>query len=67
MHFKCGYSTAVGLGFDALVHHLENKHGEKVSMKDEPQYTIWREFDFPLVLSGCGHKVSSKKANIFIY
>ena len=57
MNFRCGYTTAVGSGFEALVHHLATKHQEEVSMDEEMNYSSWREFDFILLLSGRGHKV----------
>ena len=53
---SCGYKTSQGYGFEALVEHLENKHKRIFKSIKEEDFCHWREFNFPLVLSGKGHK-----------
>ena len=56
MNMRCGYKVALGTGFEALMSHLLEFHGEEISLQDEPKYYSWREFDSVLSLSGRGHK-----------
>lgn len=56
MHLRCGYRMALGTGFDALLVHLQEVHGEEVAEYKESDYHSWREFDTVLSLSGRGHK-----------
>ena len=56
MEEGCGYRLSPGYGFEALIEHLHSKHNKEIQGNEEEAFSHWREFDFPLVLSGKGHK-----------
>ena len=64
---RCGLKYNIGYGFESLIHHLNVEHGQNVSLDDESQFVSWREFDFPLVLSGKGHKEKNMMQVLFSF
>ena len=38
MNMRCGYKVALGTGFQALMSHLLEFHGEEISLTTEPKY-----------------------------